>query len=64
VANEVDEWKEGINDLRTNTYAELLKIATEKKYPKSWVESFFRAVSSSDDTPDESRTPVESSEAT
>ncbi|TKD12474.1 hypothetical protein [Polyangium fumosum] len=43
VANETDEWKEGVNALRTTTYAELLKIAVMNKYPKSWVESFFRA---------------------
>jgi len=42
VTNETDEWKEGVNALRTVTYAELLKIATAKKLPKSWVESFFR----------------------
>jgi hypothetical protein len=42
VANDTDEWKEGVNALRTTTYAELLKIATANKYPKSWVESFFR----------------------
>ncbi|MDI1475997.1 hypothetical protein [Polyangium sp. y55x31] len=42
VSNETDEWKEGINALRTTTYAELLKIATAKKLPKTWVESFFR----------------------
>ncbi|MDI3285490.1 hypothetical protein [Polyangium sp. 15x6] len=42
VTNETDEWKEGINALRTVTYAELLKIATAKKLPRSWVESFFR----------------------
>jgi hypothetical protein len=48
-ANDVDEWKEGVNALRTTTYAELLKIATEKGYPKSWVESFFRSASSGSD---------------
>ena len=54
VANETEEWKEGVNALRTTTYAELLKIATAKKYPKSWVESFFRSVTSADavDEPD------------
>jgi hypothetical protein len=41
VANDIEEWKEGVNALRTTSYAELLKIATEKKYPKSWVEAFF-----------------------
>ena len=42
VSNANDEWKEGVNALRTTTYAELLKIATAKKLPKTWVESFFR----------------------
>lgn len=42
ISNETDEWKEGVNALRTTTYAELLKLGTAKKYPKSWVESFFR----------------------
>lgn len=41
-ANDVDEWKEGINSLRVTAYAELLKIADAKAYPRSWVESFFR----------------------
>ncbi|MBK9258703.1 MAG: hypothetical protein IPM54_02580 [Polyangiaceae bacterium] len=41
-ANDVLEWKEGVNALRTTTYAELLKIAVAKGLPKSWVESFFR----------------------
>lgn len=51
-ANDSLEWKEGINALRTTTYAELLKIATDKGYPKSWVESFFRQ--SHDDNDDDS----------
>lgn len=46
VSNDVQEWKEGINALRTTTYAELLKIATSKKYPKAWAESFFRQAES------------------
>lgn len=46
VANEIEEWKEGVNALRVTTYAELLKIAATRKYPKSWAESFFRQVSS------------------
>lgn len=45
--NDVDEYKEGVNALRTTTFAELLKIATEKGYPRTWVESFFRSDSSS-----------------
>jgi hypothetical protein len=51
VSNDVLEWKEGINALRTTTYAELLKISVEKGLPKSWVESFFRQ--ESDDSDDE-----------
>lgn len=56
VASDVADWKEGVNRLRTVTYAELLKRATEKKYGKDWVETFFRRDDSSaavDDTPDE-----------
>jgi hypothetical protein len=52
-ANDVLEWKEGINALRLTTYAELLKISVEKGLPKSWVESFFRpADDSTDDAAD------------
>lgn len=51
VSNDVLEWKEGINALRTTTYAELLKISVEKGLPKTWVESFFRQ--ENDDTDDE-----------
>lgn len=40
-ANDVQEWKEGINALRLSTYAELLKIAAEKGYPRTWADSFF-----------------------
>ncbi len=52
-ANEVEEWKEGINALRMTTYAELLKIATDKRYPKSWVESFYRPAPSARVEPEE-----------
>jgi hypothetical protein len=45
-SNEIDEWKEGINALRTTTYAELLKVATEKGLGKAWGETFFRSSSS------------------
>ena len=38
---EVDEWKEGVNTLRLGTYATLLRIAAEKKYPRSWADTFF-----------------------
>jgi hypothetical protein len=56
-ASDVDEWKEGINALRTTTYAELLKIATEKGLSKAWVEMFFRATSSP--SPSEEAEPTE-----
>jgi hypothetical protein len=41
-SNEVDEWKEGVNTLRTTTYAELLKHSAEKGYGKAWASAFFR----------------------
>ena len=41
IRNEVLEYKEGVNTLRTNTYADLLKLAKAKGYPRSWVEAFF-----------------------
>lgn len=40
-ANDVDEWKEGVNTLRLSTYAELLKLAAEKSYGRAWADSFF-----------------------
>ncbi len=40
-AVEVDEWKEGVNTLRLGTYATLLRIAADKKYPRSWADTFF-----------------------
>jgi hypothetical protein len=43
VANDVVEWKEGINNLRTTTCADLLKIATAKGYSRAWADSFFRS---------------------
>jgi hypothetical protein len=43
VSHELKEWKESINRLRTSTYGDLLKIAAENGYPKSWTDSFFRA---------------------
>lgn len=52
VANDVLEWKEGINALRTTTYAELLKISAAQGLPKSWVESFFRQAGESDNDDD------------
>ena len=58
-ANDVLEWKEGINALRTTTYAELLKIAVDKSLPKSWVESFFRKDSSDVDAEADAATPPE-----
>jgi hypothetical protein len=54
VSNDIDDWKGGVNKLRTTTYAELLKIATEKGYATSWADTFFRSDStaaSEGDTP-------------
>lgn len=42
VASDVADWKEGVNRLRTVTYAELLKRAAEKRYGRDWAETFFR----------------------
>lgn len=57
VASDVADWKEGVNRLRTITYAELLKRAAEKKYSKDWVETFFRrddgSATAGGDEPDE-----------
>ncbi len=50
VSNDVVEWKEGINNLRTFTHADLLKMAASLGYPKSWVDSFFRAATDDDDS--------------
>ncbi len=57
-SNDIDEWKEGVNTLRLSTYAELLKIAAEKGYGKSWVEAFFRAESASGATSDAEAEPA------
>lgn len=43
VGSDVVEWKEGVNRLRATTHAELLKLAAEKRYPKTWADTFFRA---------------------
>ncbi len=56
VSLEIEEWKEGVNRLRTNTYAELLKIASSKGYPKSWAEGFF--FSDTTTTPEEPAEPA------
>jgi hypothetical protein len=52
VANDVLEWKEGINTLRTTTYAELLKVSAAKGYSRGWVDSFFRSVLDNEDEPE------------
>jgi hypothetical protein len=40
--SDIDDWKEGINQLRRTTYAELMKRASEAKHPREWPEMFFR----------------------
>jgi hypothetical protein len=41
-----EDFKRGVNALRTTTYAELLKIAAANGYSRSWADSFFRKPSS------------------
>ena len=41
-ANDVLEWKEGINLLRTTTHAELIKRAAEQSLGRTWPQDFFR----------------------
>lgn len=48
-SNDVDEWKEGVNTLLLSTYAELLKVAAEMGYPRSWADSFFPSDSAASD---------------
>ena len=45
--SDVEEWKEGVNQLRRSTYAELMKIAAEQRYPRDWPEMFFRTAADS-----------------
>lgn len=53
-ANDVDEWKQAVNKLRTITHADLTKIATSKGYPKAWADAFFpsTADSAGEESPD------------
>jgi hypothetical protein len=37
-----EDYKRGVNALRTTTYAELLKIAAANGWSKAWADSFFR----------------------
>jgi hypothetical protein len=53
---DVGDWKEGVNRMRTVTYADLLKIAAEKGYKRAWVEAFFRPEGDAQEE-DESDTP-------
>jgi hypothetical protein len=61
VSVEVEEWKDGVNRLRLSTYAELLKVAAEKKYPRSFADAFFLSESRTtlDEEPLEPPAPVE-----
>ncbi|MBI2566957.1 MAG: hypothetical protein HYV63_08010 [Candidatus Schekmanbacteria bacterium] len=44
VRSDIDEWKEGVNQLRLTTYAELLKMAAASKRRRTWADTFFAAV--------------------
>ena len=61
VSVEVEEWKDGVNRLRLSTYAELLKVAAEKKYPRSFADAFFLSESRTtlDEEPVDPPAPVE-----
>lgn len=60
VANDVVEWKEGINNLRTTTYAELLKVSATNGYSRAWVDSFFRSVLDNEDDANAESAPTSS----
>lgn len=55
-ANATRAWKQSVNDLRTTTYAELVKIATEKKYHRSWADTFFASPSEEEELETETET--------
>jgi hypothetical protein len=62
-ADDVSDWKEGVQKLRAVTYAELLKVAVEKNLSRDWVETFFRsegadAVSAEEETSAPAPTPA------
>jgi hypothetical protein len=48
VGNDIDEWKNAVNAQRLTTFADLLKIAALKGYPRAWAESFYRTVEKND----------------
>ncbi|MBI2378799.1 MAG: hypothetical protein HYV07_32695 [Deltaproteobacteria bacterium] len=44
---DLEEWKEGINRLRTTTHAEIRKIAVDRRLGSDFAETFFRVEASS-----------------
>lgn len=53
-ALEIEQWKEGVNRVRTAVYGELLKIAMDQGEDRAWVESFFMKQRSEDqETPEQ-----------
>lgn len=48
VANDVREWKDGINRMRTRLHLELQRRAVEKGRGKDWADAFFRRGPSSE----------------
>lgn len=60
VATDVVEWKEGVNNLRTTTHAELVKLAVANTLGRSWPEVFFRSAETARAESDgEAPTPVD-----
>lgn len=51
-ASEAREWKEGINQLRTSTYGELLKRQAERDLGRGWADTFFRRDAPPDEATD------------
>lgn len=59
VGNDIVEWKEGINRLRTTTHAELIKIAAAQNLGRSWPEVFFRSADDAQSEGEADAPPVE-----
>jgi hypothetical protein len=57
VAVDVEDWKSGVNKMRTQVYAELFTRAVGKGYPRTWADAFFRPASDTDRAANEEPTP-------
>jgi hypothetical protein len=58
-SHEVEEWKEGVNCLRTTTHGELVKRAATHGFGRAWPNTFFRTPGAAEEETDEvPETPV------